>query len=317
MTASNRCFGLSRRSRPLPEVSDHELPSTFLVALKSEGASMSEPIDKHVVVVGGGQRDGLTIGNGRATSVLFGRSGAEVFVVDRELDRAIATLNQIEIEGGRGHAFAADVSAPGGPDRITAAAVERMGEIDVLVNNVGISDGDGDGLTTDEAAWDAIMSTNLKSTWLMCRACIPLMRTRLEGVIVNISSAAALNIGSKLAYGISKNGVNMLTLRLARENAHFGVRINSVMPGPIDTPMGVDSKLRPGGDTRDQLAASRARNVPMGRQGTGWDIAHAVSFLASDEAAFITGALLPVDGGMSTVVGGGYPAEIGGQSSVG
>ena len=260
--------------------------------------------NKRVVIVGGGQQDGATIGNGRATAVVFGRNGAEVLVVDRQTERAEATVRQIDSEGGRSQAFTADVTRIEDCDRIVAHAAGTLGGIDVLVNNVGTAQGDSDGATLSVDAWDSIMSTNLKSTWLTSRACIPLMRQAGGGAIVNISSIAALGLGPNFAYGISKNAVNALTSRLACENARFRIRVNAIMLGPIDTPMGIDAHVSTSGESREELVSRKSKTVPLGRLGTAWDIAHAALFLASDEAGFITGITLPVDGGLSAIAAG-------------
>jgi NAD(P)-dependent dehydrogenase (short-subunit alcohol dehydrogenase family) len=262
--------------------------------------------NKRVVVVGGGQQDGATMGNGRATAVLFARQGAEVLVVDRDLERASSTVDHIREEGGRSRPLAADVSRPGDCERIISYAADTLGGVDVLINNVGTASGDADGVSLGIEAWDAIMSTNLRSTWLTSRACISLMRQAGGGAIVNISSIAAIGMGPNFAYGISKNAVNALTSRLAGENASYDIRVNAIMPGSIDTPMGIDAHVAANGGTREQLVEMKSRTVPMGRLGTAWDIAYAALFLASDEAGFITGVTLPVDGGLSTVTGGGY-----------
>jgi NAD(P)-dependent dehydrogenase (short-subunit alcohol dehydrogenase family) len=264
-----------------------------------------EASGKRVVVIGGGQRDGgVSIGNGRAIAVLFARHGAEVCVVDRELDRAQATVAQIAEEGGRSRAFAADVGEPAACKAIIPQAVEKLGGLDILVNNVGIYAGDTHGNALSEESFDAIMAVNLKASWLTCQAAIPHLRAAGGGVIVNISSVAALNMGPNFAYGLSKSAVNSLTARMACENARFNIRIHAVMPGPVATPM-FDSQLPGSGMTRDELIADRAARVPLKRIGTAWDIAHAALFLASDQASFITGVLLPVDGGIHTVNSGG------------
>jgi NAD(P)-dependent dehydrogenase (short-subunit alcohol dehydrogenase family) len=275
-------------------------------APRSEDVTMLRADNKRVVVIGGGQQDGLTIGNGRAISVLFASQGAEVLVVDRDLSRASATVNQIVSKGGRARALAADVAEAEECEWRGTHTTETLGGVDVLVNNVGTASGDNEGVALRLDAWDSIMSTNLKSTWLTCRACISVMRSAGGGAIVNISSIAAIGMGPNFAYGISKNAVNALTSRLAGENAPFNIRVNAIMPGPIDTPMGIDSHLSASGGNREELVEMKARSVPLRRLGTGWDIAHAALFLASDEAGFITGVSLPVDGGLSTVHGGGY-----------
>jgi NAD(P)-dependent dehydrogenase (short-subunit alcohol dehydrogenase family) len=258
---------------------------------------------KVAVVVGGGQTPGATIGNGRATAVLFAREGAQVLVVDRHLERAQLTVDEIAGEGGTAQAHGADVAADDGPVAIVAAARAAFGRIDVLHNNVGIGAGDAPPHHLTDEAYDRIMDVNLRATWRMCREAVPELR-ETQGSIVSVSSLAAIAAAGNLtAYKLSKAGVNALTQNLALTNAKHGVRANAVMPGFIDTPMGVDAPAEAFGIDRDAYAEGRANHVPLGRQGTAWDVAHAALFLASDEARFITGVVLAVDGGQSTLVG--------------
>ena len=260
--------------------------------------------DRTVVVVGAGQRAGETVGNGRAAALLFAREGARVLAVDRDGDSAAETVSQIVAEGGEAAPFIADIRREEDCTATVAAALERWGRIDVLHNNVGIGAGDGDAQLLDTAAWDRIFDVNLRGMWLMCRHAVPSMRDRGGGAIVNVSSIAAVCAAPLLAYKVSKAGVNALTHQLAMDNARYGVRVNAVMPGLIDTPMAVEGIADAFGIDRDELRASRDRLVPLGRrQGTAWDVAHAALFLASDDAGFITGAVLPVDGGQSGRIG--------------
>lgn len=257
---------------------------------------------KRVVVVGGGQRDGETIGNGRATAILFARYGARVLVIDRDLDRAEATARAIREEGGEAHAFAADVGDEASAAVMAAQADAVLGGADVLINNVGTNRHDSHGNDLSVDAWDEIMAVNVKAAWLSSQAFIPLMRRDGGGVIVNTSSLAALNRGPYFAYGISKTALNAVTQRMAVENAPFNVRIHAVMPGPVQTPM-FDSQIEAGLAreeflrARAELLLDRAQKMPLRRLGTAWDIAHAMLFLASDQARYMTGVLIPVDGG--------------------
>jgi NAD(P)-dependent dehydrogenase (short-subunit alcohol dehydrogenase family) len=258
---------------------------------------------KVAVVVGAGQTPGATMGNGRATALLFAREGAEVLLVDRDEASVTETQHMILDEGGRAEVVRADIAADDGPPTVVEAAVAAFGRIDVLHNNVGIGAGDGPPHHLTDAAFDRIMDVNLRATWRMCREAVPTLR-ETRGAIVNVSSLAAIaSAGNLTAYKISKAGVNALTQNLALTNAKHGVRANAIMPGFIDTPMAVDAPARALGVERAEYAGRRADHVPLGRQGTAWDVAHAALYLASDEARFVTGVVLAVDGGQSALVG--------------
>jgi NAD(P)-dependent dehydrogenase (short-subunit alcohol dehydrogenase family) len=259
---------------------------------------------KAAVVVGGGQTAGETIGNGRATALLFAREGAEVLVVDRDEASADETRRLIRDEGGRAEVHVTDIATEEGPESVVAAAVHALGGIDVLHNNVGIGAGDGPPHHLSDDAYDRILDVNLRALWRVCREAVPVLRASDAGAIVNVSSLAAVAAAGNLtAYKISKAGVNALTQNLALTNAKHGVRANAVMPGFIDTPMAVDAPAAVLGLDRADYAGRRADHVPLGRQGTAWDVAHAALFLASDEARFVTGVVLAVDGGQSALVG--------------
>jgi NAD(P)-dependent dehydrogenase (short-subunit alcohol dehydrogenase family) len=259
---------------------------------------------KRAVVVGAGQTPGETIGNGRATALLFAREGAHVALVDRDPDSVAETKAMIEAEGGRAEVIVADISEEANCVELVTTARELLGGIDILHNNVGIGGGDASPTRLDEAVWDRIMRVNLKAMWLTCKHVVPIMRDQGSGSIVNISSTAAIMAANSLtAYKISKAGVNALTQTLASSNARHGIRANAIMPGLMDTPMAVDAMARATGRPRDEIAGARSSRVPTGAQGTAWDVAYAALFLASDEARFISGVILPVDGGQSTQVG--------------
>jgi NAD(P)-dependent dehydrogenase (short-subunit alcohol dehydrogenase family) len=236
--------------------------------------------------------------------VAFAREGAEVMVVDRDGDRAKATAAQIAQEGGRAHTYVADVGKSRDCQNIISHAALAMGAIDVLINNVGVVEGDKGAIDLSEEIYDSIMDINLKAVWLTSRAALPRMRQAGRGVIINISSIAALNMGPNLTYGISKSAMNALTHRLALENAPYNVRVNCIMPGSVETPLFYHPK--PEGMTPEEYRNRRAQGVPLGRVGTGWDIANAAVFLASEDANFITGVVLPVDGGIHTIRGGAW-----------
>ena len=189
-------------------------------------------------------------------------------------------------------------------EALIAAAKARFGHIDILVNNVGIGGSDGPAHKVEEVAFDRIMTVNLKGMWLTIKAVIPLMREQAKGAIVNISSLAALAGGNQLAYEVSKAAVNRLTTSVAQANARHGIRCNAIMPGLMDTPMAVAGIAQASGQDQETVRQTRNARVPLGgKMGSGWDTAYAALFLASDEAQFITGVLLPVDGGMSNRIG--------------
>jgi NAD(P)-dependent dehydrogenase (short-subunit alcohol dehydrogenase family) len=257
--------------------------------------------DRVAVVVGAGQTPGANIGNGRATAITFAREGARLVLVDRDRSRAEETAADID---GETVVVAADISADDGPAAVVAAALEAFGSIDILHNNVGIGMGDGPPHRLTDDAYDRIMDVNLRALWRMCRAAIPSLRQSDHGAIVNVSSLAAIASATNLtAYKISKAGVNALTQNLALSNAKYGVRANAIMPGFVDTPMGVDAAAEAMGIDRDEYAAGRASMVPLGRQGSAWDVANVALFLASDDSGWITGVVLPVDGGQSIKIG--------------
>ena len=259
---------------------------------------------KAALVVGAGQTPGETIGNGRAMAVLFAREGARVLCVDRVLARAEETAAMITEAGGEASALQADVVKASDCARIVAEALARLGRLDILINNVGIGGGDGPVHRVEEAAFDRILAVNLKGMWLVTKAALEPMRAQGAGAIVNISSLAAKAGGIQLAYEVSKAGVNRLTAHVAISQARYGIRCNAVQPGLMDTPMAVAGIAAASGRTQEEVRQERNVRVPLGgRMGSAWDTAHAALFLASDDAKFISGAILPVDGGMGVRIG--------------
>jgi NAD(P)-dependent dehydrogenase (short-subunit alcohol dehydrogenase family) len=259
---------------------------------------------KAAVVVGAGQTPGETIGNGRATALLFAREGARVVCVDRVAERAAETVGAIAAEGGSAFGVVADVSRSEDCARLVAESLAHLGAVDVLVHNVGIGGRDGPAHLLDEEAFDRILAVNLKGMWLTIKAVLPHMREQRRGAIVTISSLAAVAGGMQLAYEVSKAGVNRLTTSVAQSNARYGIRCNAVMMGLMDTPMAVAGIAGATGRSTDEVRTERNARVPLGgRMGTGWDTAYAALFLASDEAAFVSGAILPVDGAMGVRIG--------------
>lgn len=258
------------------------------------------------LVIGAGQTPGISIGNGRATSVLYAREGAALFLVDRDLASAEETAERIRAEGGEATAYAADVTDEGAVVAAVSAATERLGRIDILHNNVGAGLALGDAPVTEVTvdAFDTVMAVNLRSMVVTCKHVLPLMRAQRSGVIVNLSSFAAYSNYPYIAYKTSKAGVIALTQNLAITNAEFNVRANVVVPGLINTPMAVDNRIGVIGDSRDEVIAARDAQVPLNhKMGTAWDVAHAALFLCSEEARFITGVSLVLDGGQSLRIG--------------
>jgi NAD(P)-dependent dehydrogenase (short-subunit alcohol dehydrogenase family) len=258
------------------------------------------------IVVGAGQSPGETVGTGRAAAILFAREGAKVLLADRDLPSARETARMIADAGGIAECVRADWTEAAECQAMASACVEAWGRIDFVQNNVGIGAGDSDPLTLTEESFDRIIAVNLRGCLLSCQAVVPVMREQRSGSIVNISSIAALAAATRLtAYKISKAGINALSQSLAIDNAAHGIRVNTIMPGLLDTPMAVDARASHLGIPREQVVAQRDPMVPLrAHMGTGWDVAYASLFLHSDEAAFITGALLPVDGGQLARVGG-------------
>jgi NAD(P)-dependent dehydrogenase (short-subunit alcohol dehydrogenase family) len=253
---------------------------------------------KAAVVVGGGQTPGETIGNGRATAILLAREGARVVVVDRDLASAEETVDMIRAEGGEASTFQADVTDDEAIRRMVAAAVERYGGLDILHNNVGASImlGDAPATQISDEAFDRSVAVNLKGSWRTCKHALPVMRWP-GGSIVNISSMAAWESYPLLGYKTTKAALIAMTENLAAAVAGEGIRVNAILPGLINTPMAIEARVAQG-TPREEVIAMRDRRIPLGRKmGTGWDVAYAALFLHSDEARFITGIALPVDGG--------------------
>jgi NAD(P)-dependent dehydrogenase (short-subunit alcohol dehydrogenase family) len=260
--------------------------------------------DKVAIVTGAGQTPGGTIGNGRATAILFAREGARVLLVDRRVDSARETEAMISADGGVATSFEADVTQEEDCRAVAAACVERFGRIDVLHNNVGIGTGDAGATHLELDAWKRIIDVNLTGTFLMCKHVLPPMREQGSGSIINISSIASIASTGMLTYKVSKAGLNALTQQIAMGNAKYGIRCNAILPGLMNTPMAIEGFTEAIGASREDVIRARDSMVPLrAKQGTAWDVAYAALFLASDEARFITGVLLPVDGGQSIKVG--------------
>jgi NAD(P)-dependent dehydrogenase (short-subunit alcohol dehydrogenase family) len=255
---------------------------------------------KTAIVIGAGQGPGEGMGNGRATVLRFAQEGAKIMAVDRDLRSAEETASMVEQGGGECVAFEADVTKEATLAAAIAAAHKRWARIDILHYNVGVSIAGGDAPLLDftEEAFDRISAINLRGAIMACKHVIPIMREQRAGAIIMISSLAALEKYPFVAYKATKAAMIAFTKQVAIQNAECGIRANVILPGLIDTPMAVDTRARVSGKSRAEIAAERDARVPLRRKmGTAWDVANAALFLASDEANFITGVALLVDGG--------------------
>src|SRR5882672_3842246 len=267
-----------------------------------EKKSMERLKGKTAMVVGAGSI-GPGWGNGKATAVTFAREGAQVLCVDRNGAAAEETAAIILSEGGSAVAFTADVSKAGDVEAMVAACLKAYGRIDVLDNNVGIAEM-GSVVEVAEADWDRVFAVNLKSAFLTMKHVIPVMTRQGGGSIINISSIASIrHLGlSYVSYATTKAAMNQMTRTTAVEFAPDNIRVNAILPGLMKTPMVEHSAgLAASYASGDVEAMWRARDaqVPMGHMGEAWDVANAALFLASDDAKYVTGIELVVDGGIT------------------
>jgi len=230
-----------------------------------------------------------------------------VVVVDNNLDAAQETVHKIKENGGIGFAYQADVVVETEIAALINYVRLNFGQIDILHNNVGISIAGGDAEVTEIKShnFDQIIALNLKSMIFACKYVLPIMREQKFGNIINISSTAVHEDYPWVSYKVSKAGVNALTEQIAIQNAKYGIRANCIEPGLMNTPMAIDSRVEAWNDSREEIIKARDAKVPLnGKMGTAWDVANSALFLASDEAKFITGITLMVDGGAHLNVGG-------------
>ena len=250
-------------------------------------------LEGKVAIVTGAGSSGEGIGNGKATAVLFAREGAKVLLVDAVQERAEETLIMIKEEGGEASVFQADVTSAEACRHMVGAAVERYGRVDILDNNVGISQR-GSVVDVSEEDWDRVMTVNIKTMVLASKAAIPKMIEGGGGAIINIASIAGLRAHSSTPYTTSKAGVIGLTISMAADHAGDNIRVNAIAPGLVYTPMVAPRATA-------ELREHRKNSAPMKTEGTGWDIGYAAVYLASDEARWVTGVVLPVDAGLLAV----------------
>jgi NAD(P)-dependent dehydrogenase (short-subunit alcohol dehydrogenase family) len=242
------------------------------------------------IVTGAGSRS-AEIGNGRAAALLLARRGARVLLLDAQLDCARETERMVTAEGGSALALACDVSDAAQCRQAVARAVEVWGRVDILVNNVGIGGPAGNAVDLDLEEWDHALRVNVTSMMLMAKYAIPEMRKLGRGAIVNIASVAGLIGGTPaLLYPTSKGAVVNMTRAMAAHHGVEGIRVNCVAPGMVYTPM-VAGRMTP--EVREQ----RRKRSLLQTEGSGWDVGQAVAYLASDEARWVTGVILPVDAG--------------------
>jgi NAD(P)-dependent dehydrogenase (short-subunit alcohol dehydrogenase family) len=244
---------------------------------------------KVAIVTGAGSR-GPGVGNGKATAILFAREGARVLCVDVVKERAEETVGLIRAEGGDAEALAADVTRDADCRAMVAAAVDRWGGLDILHNNVGI-ESRKDLLDTTEAEWDHVMAVDLKSAFLATRSAAPALAARGGGSVTCVSSVAALRGHGRTAYAAAKAGLIGFVRTTAVQLGPQRIRVNAIAPGRVWTPM-VEAL---GPEARER----RRRSSPLGTEGTAWDVAWGAVYLASDEARWVTGHVLVIDGGLT------------------
>ena len=244
---------------------------------------------KVALVVGAGS-SGPGVGNGRAVSSLFAREGARVVCADINLPSAEETVRMIREAGGEAAAVQGDATRSEDAKRMVDFTVDRYGKLDILVNVVGIASGLGI-LETSEEEWDRVVATNLKSIFLVSRHAVPVMIKGGGGVIINISSAAGFVAHPSLSYGTTKAAIINMTRCMAVDLARYGIRVNCIAPGFLDTPMVAPIMT-------EERRTFLSQVIPLGKIGTAWDTAYAALYLASDEASYVTGITLVVDGGL-------------------
>jgi NAD(P)-dependent dehydrogenase (short-subunit alcohol dehydrogenase family) len=262
---------------------------------------MSGRLQDRIAIVTGAGCVGPGWGNGRATAVRFAEEGAKIFAVDRNLDSVKETIERVNAAGGEIVIHQCDVTGAASVEVMVKTCLDRFGRIDILVNNVGGS-AHGGPVEMSEDVWDAQVDYNLKSVFLTLKHVLPVMEKQKTGAIINIASTSGLRWtgAAQVGYSATKAGVIQLSRVVAVQYADKGIRVNTVVPGQLHTPM-VEARLagqRAGGDV-EALLKSRLERIPIGFMGDGRDTANAALFLASDDARFITGTEIVVDGGMT------------------
>ena len=253
---------------------------------------------KVAIVTGAGSTPGPGIGTGKGTAVVLAREGASVLLVDLHPERADETRRMIEDDGGTAEVFAADATRAADCEAMVQAAVDAFGTVDILVNNIGLA-ALGTVVDTDEDAWDRALDINLRTAFLSAKYAVPVMAAQGSGSIVNISSISALRGDGTVAYSAAKGGLTAMTVDMAYSHGRQGIRVNAIAPGHITTPM--VASVSAAGPRAEFMDTLRSEAGLLGTPGTGWDVGYAAAFLASDEARWITGVVLPVDSGVLSV----------------
>jgi NAD(P)-dependent dehydrogenase (short-subunit alcohol dehydrogenase family) len=261
---------------------------------------MADRLQGKTALVLGAGCIGAGWGNGNAAAVTFAREGARVVCADIDEDAAAHTADLVRREGGQAVHVRADVASFGQLEHAVALALETYGRIDVLHNNAGISVRGG-APDSSEESWDRVYAVNARGAFLACKAVIPHMQRQGSGAIVHVSSIAAVGWTghAMLSYQSSKAALNQLTRMVAVQHAAEGIRCNCIMPGLIDSPRIYQTILPVFGGDVEKMRTSRSQAVPMKRMGDVWDIANAALLLASDESRYVTGVVMPVDGGIT------------------
>jgi NAD(P)-dependent dehydrogenase (short-subunit alcohol dehydrogenase family) len=253
---------------------------------------------KVAIVTGAGSTPGPGMATGRASAIVLAREGARVVVADISRTQAEETQALIESDGGTATVFVGDMTKAADCDAMVATAVDAFGTLDILVNNIGVSIA-GNVVDTSEADWDKVLTLSLRTMFLASKSAVPVMAAKGAGAIVNVSSITGARGGNYVGYATAKGGVNALTVDMAFSHGRQGIRVNAIAPGHITTPLLFSvTGVSPMSDWRQEMAAA---SIPLGTSGDGWDVGRAAAFLASDEARWITGVVLPVDGGVMGV----------------
>eukprot|EP00933_Yihiella_yeosuensis_P054958 TRINITY_DN53565_c0_g1_i1.p1 TRINITY_DN53565_c0_g1~~TRINITY_DN53565_c0_g1_i1.p1 ORF type:complete len:317 (+),score=79.33 TRINITY_DN53565_c0_g1_i1:86-1036(+) len=289
---------------------------------KTPAAPVGRLAGKVVIVAGAGQTPGQTVGNGRAAALVFAREGAKLMISDISEEAAKDTEAQIKAEFGSETAICvANVAKESDCENLIKATVAKFGRVDVLHNNVGIAAGDKSAAEISQEVYEKIMSVNAGGALWLTKHVLPVMRKQFSGVILHVSSIGSLLTlpqggGGGMAYKMAKAAMNNLTQNVAIENARYGIRVNAILPGLMETPMSVERRTKVTAEAegiseeaaRDKVREARNRQVPLRiggepSMGNAWDTANAALFLASDDARFVTGILMLVDGGQAVSMG--------------